>query len=146
MNIYIQPDYSRVVGRLIYFSCNDKNFVVKTVSPRQFEKAHTIKDTLPRNTFVRLPVDEIEDPNALIYKHASEDLRQLAKRVKFSRWQAKRICHDVLQAIAELHDIDWMHGGSFQDNPARSPSLLDLEWLTMDGILRCRHQIRQRHG
>lgn len=100
----------------MFSSCNDKNFVVKTVSPCQFQKASVIKNALPRTTFVRLSIDEIEDQNALVYDYVMEDLQQLARRVKFNRSQIKRICHDVLQAIAELHDADWMHGGLFFKN------------------------------
>lgn len=44
----------------VYFSWNVQNFVIKTVSPHQVQKAHFIKNALPRNTFVRLPIDEIE--------------------------------------------------------------------------------------
>lgn len=101
--------------------------MVKTVPPHQIQKSHTIKNLLPCGTLVRLPVDEIEDPNALVFKHACEDLQQLMKRVKLSRAQIKRICHDILQAIAELHDVDWMHGGSFQTHLDRFLNLIDCD-------------------
>jgi serine/threonine protein kinase len=100
----------------MFSSCNDKHFVVKIVSSCQFQKASIIKNALPRNTFVRLSIDEIEDQNALVYDYVMEDLQKLARRVKFNRSQIKRICHHVLQAIAELHDTAWMHGGLFFKN------------------------------
>lgn len=102
--------------------------MIKTVPPHQSQKSHTIKNLLPRGILVRLPIDKIEDPNAPVYKHAREDLQQLAKRVKLSRAQIKRICHDILPAIAELHDVDWMHGGSFYTNLDRFLSLLDWDY------------------
>lgn len=51
-------------------------------------------------------VDEVEDQNALIYNYVIEYLHQLTKRFKFNRSLIKRICREVLQPIAELHDAD----------------------------------------
>ncbi|KAI9678582.1 MAG: RIBULOSE-phosphate 3-epimerase [Caeruleum heppii] len=89
---------------------NGESFVVKTVLPRQFQKANIMKEALPRTTMVRMPVDEIENHNALVYEYATEDLQKLAKRVTFNRSQIKKISRDVLQAIADMHEVDWMHG------------------------------------
>ena len=71
---------------------------MKTVSPYQLKKASIIKGALPHTAFVRLPGDEIQDQNALLYDYVTEGLQQLAKRVKFNWSQIKLVCHDVLQA------------------------------------------------
>ncbi|SRR6266498_685915 len=70
----------------------------------------TIRSLLSQNSVLRLPLD-VDEPNALISQYLTETLQSLAKRAKFSRRQIKEISCMVLEAIAEIHDIAYLHGG-----------------------------------
>ncbi|KAI9729160.1 MAG: RIBULOSE-phosphate 3-epimerase [Cirrosporium novae-zelandiae] len=92
---------------------DDRKYVLKTISRSQFDREETIWRRLHKSTLNRLPLDAVDEPKAFVYEHLGEDLQSLSKRAKFTRKQIKEISRTILEAIAELHEIDYLHGGIF---------------------------------
>jgi serine/threonine protein kinase len=92
-------------------SSDNSRVVLKTVSSRQFETAQKICGLLRESSVLRLPLDMVKEPNAIIYEYFDENLQSLTKRADFTREQIKHISRLALEAIAEIHDIDYLHGG-----------------------------------
>jgi serine/threonine protein kinase len=61
--------------------------------------------------FVRTPVDIIDEERTVVYKYMTNTLLHLVDRFSLSLPQRKRILHDILKGLAEMHHKSWVHAG-----------------------------------
>lgn len=94
-----------------YSSSDVRAYVLKPVSPSNWEQAQNISRDLRSSQFVRLPVDSITDELILVYPYFTEDLMSFVKNHEIPIAQTKWILLNVLKGLKEFHDNDWVHTG-----------------------------------
>ena len=102
------------LGTLTKISHNSCNYVLKRVSPDEFEQANRIRHELSDSRFIRLHVDENEAESTLIFPYFTEDLLSFLRHTSLPVDKTKRILCDILRGVKALHDKDWVYTGKLQ--------------------------------
>ncbi|KAB8356354.1 hypothetical protein FH972_023938 [Carpinus fangiana] len=87
---------------------NGRRFIVKNVSPSDFEYFRDIYHTLEGGHCLRLLHDSVPEQSIFIYEYLTHDLLELARK-DLPLTLTKRILRDALRGIATLHHRDIVH-------------------------------------
>ncbi|KAK5053140.1 hypothetical protein LTR84_002114 [Exophiala bonariae] len=104
------------LGRLWLATSGHDKFILKDIPENIFSAFNEdIGPSLPKTSYLRLPLDTIAEQRIFVYKYLTDDFLSLVSKQIPVR-TAKHILKSTLRGIAELHDQDIVHLDIKPDN------------------------------
>ena len=106
--------FSQCLHAYTYIRADGHKFIQKYIHPVNFEDLQEVNNCLRDNaSHFRLAVDTIPDKSMFVFEHFTDHLLTLAKKDLPLVVMIKRIFKNALTGLAEIHDQDVVHTGTF---------------------------------
>ena len=85
--------------------------VIKRAPPHLLNIEREVLRTVQNHTCIRQMIDNIESPSSLVLEYLDDNLLDVCSRKRLQGLDVKIVARIVLEALAVLHENDFVHTG-----------------------------------